>query len=104
MAHLEDLDRGAGRTDFQAERVAVAELGARHFLLARAECFDRPDGVAQLRRLLEALPVGRLLHAIPERLDENIVSPLEKELRMLDGLAVLVRASRCRARTARCSA
>ena len=52
---------------FEPERVAVAELGARHLLLPRAERLDRADRVAQLRRLLEALGVGRLLHAIAQR-------------------------------------
>ena len=61
-AHLEDLHHRAGRPELQAERVAVAELRARHLLLAGAQRLDRLQRVAQLRGLFEAL-LGRPLRS-----------------------------------------
>ena len=54
-AHLEHLDDGAGRADLDAERVAIAEPRAGHLLLPLLQRLDRPQRVAQLRRLLEPL-------------------------------------------------
>ncbi len=54
-AHLEHLDHRAGGTELDAERVAIAELDARHLLLPRPQRLDRADSVAQLCRLLEPL-------------------------------------------------
>ncbi len=90
MADLEYLDRRPGRPDLEAERIAVTELGARHLLLARPERVDRADRIAQLRRLLEALGLGRFLHPIPQRLDQHVVPSREEQLRVLDGDAVVL--------------
>ena len=76
--------------EFQAECVPVAELGARHLLLPRAQRLDRPDGVTNLRRLLVALLERRVGHALAQRAHELVVAPFEKELRVLDGHLVFV--------------
>ncbi len=101
---LEHLHGGAGGSDLQAERVAVAELGAGHLLLARPERVDRADRIAQLRGLLEPLGRRGIAHPVAEGRDELVVAALEKQLRVLDGDAVLLGRADRRARTARCSA
>ncbi len=89
-AHLEDLHHGAGRPQFQAECVAVAQGGAGHLLLPPLQGLDRPDGVAHLGGLLVALVEGGLAHPLAERLEQLVVAPLEKQPRVLHGDAVLV--------------
>ena len=87
-AHLEDLDGGAGRPRLDADRVLVAKRHGRHLLLPVAKRLDRAHGVAQLGRLLEALGPGRLAHPPPQRLDELVVAPLEKQARVGHGARV----------------
>ncbi len=87
---LEHLDGRAGGSDLQAERVAVAELGAGHLLLARPERVDRADRISQLRGLLEPLGRRGIAHPVAEGRDELVVAALEKQLRVLDGDAVIL--------------
>ena len=97
--HLEDLDDRAGRPQLEAERVAIAELRARHLLLARPQRLDGPDRVAQLRRLLEPLLRRGLGHPLPQRRHQLVVASFEKQLGVLHRDAVLLlRAQRADAR------
>ena len=68
--------------ELEAEHVAMAELGRRHLLLAVVQRLHRAQRVAQLRRLLEPLAVGRVEH--PRRcsvFDQLVVPPFEEQLR-----------------------
>ena len=83
-AHLKNLDDGTRGAELHTERVAVAERGRGHLLLARAERLDRAEGVARLRRTLELFVGGRLVHPPPE-IDLQLVGPsLEEEFRVGD--------------------
>ncbi len=80
--HLEDLHHRPGRPELQPERVAVAELDPGHLLMPRVLGFDRPDRVAQLRRLLEALVGRRLDHPLTQPLDQLVAPSFEEQLRV----------------------
>ena len=103
-AHLEDLHHRAGRSHLHAEDVAIAELGRRHLLLALVERLHRAHRVAQLRRLLESLALGRLRHARLQVFGELVVAALEKQPRHRRRRVRTRRANRSCRRTARCIA
>ena len=92
-AHEEDVDDAALRTQLDAEDVAIAKLVRRHLLLPLAHRLHRAHGVAQLRRLLEPLSVGRVEHAGVQLIGQLLVAALEKQPRVGDGHGVLLGAA-----------
>ena len=88
-ANLKNLHDRAGGTKLHAERVAISELDAGHFLLSSPQRLNGTDGIAKLRGLFEALGGRRFRHAIAQAGQQFVVAPFEKEARVLDRRPIL---------------
>ena len=89
VAHLEDLGVGVGALDRHPDHVGASQRTARH-LLALHQAADGVQPVAEERRPLEVLRLGRLLHLVLEVAGDLLVAAGEEADDPVDVAPVLL--------------